>query len=82
MPQVVFSKTGEIHGAGSYAHKWVSHLSSDEQLAVKEDRLVVILGAPTHGGYPSYRKVIYAHGRYHQRVPTKNEQFLIDGLIK
>ena len=39
---VLFSKTGELHGAGRDPYKWVSRLTRREREAVKRGDLVVI----------------------------------------
>ena len=79
---VIISTTGELHGSGSDPYKWVSYLRPAEKQAVKDGELVLIWDAPTHGGNPPYRKVVYQNGRYNHRVPTQEEQEFIKDKIK
>ena len=75
---MIISTTGELHGSGRDPYKWVSYLTRAERQAVQDGELVLILDAPTHGGNPPYRKVVYQNGRYNHRVPTQEEQNLIE----
>ena len=75
---VIVSTTGKLQGFGRDIYKWVSYLTRAERQAVREGELVVIWGAPTHGGNPPYRKVVFQDGRFVHRVPTPEEQNLIE----
>ena len=82
---ILFSKTGELHGAGRDPYKWVSRLTPNERAAVKRGDLVVIRSREkrwTHAGCPPYRKAILTgENRWVHRVPTKEERFRIDHAL-
>ena len=68
------SKSGRQHGWGSDRYKWVSGLTADERLAVRQGKVVLITaGVRQHGGNPRYRKVMFFAGRYIPRVPAATE---------
>ena len=83
---VIFSKTGELHGAGSAPYKWVSRLTRREREAVKQGALVVIRSRQKrwqHAGHPPYRKAVLT-GKYRwvHRVPTPGECLHIEQALQ
>jgi len=73
-PVMIFSPTGEKHGSGSDPYRWVSGLTDEERQAVKDSKMVIIGGAPTHAGHLPVRKVIYGKGRWDCRTIADRDE--------
>ena len=88
--QIIISRTGQQHGAGSDPYKWVSRLTRDEQAACKSGAaLVVVTDSPacrngfTRRELETVRVVRYQSGRYIPRcVPTEHESAVIAALAQ
>ena len=84
--EIMISRTGQQHGAGSDPYKWVSGLTPEERVAAKSgSALVVVTDSPacrdrrlTRSELATVRVVLYKRGHYVPRcVPAEYEQAVI-----
>lgn len=76
MSNVIVSGTAK--GSGSDKYRWVSGLSKEAKAALKEKSALVICERPYSDQHGDWYVVTENRGRYGHRLPTEQEQRLIN----
>lgn len=68
--EAIISQTAVIHGRGSNNFKWVSGMTKEERVAVREGKLVLVPDNNPHPACTPFKQVYFRGGKYYHRNYT------------